>query len=49
MESKQHGLIDRVIETLSLGIGTTSGKFTPAEGKPLMKDAGGEPALGDFS
>ena len=49
MELKQTGLIDRVIETLGLDIGTTSGKFTPAEAKPLVKDADGEPALGDFS
>jgi hypothetical protein len=49
MELKQTGLIDRVIETLGLDIGTTSGKFTPAEAKPLVKDSDGEPALGDFS
>jgi hypothetical protein len=33
------GLIDRVIETLGLDIRTASGKFTPAEAKPLVKDA----------
>jgi hypothetical protein len=49
MELKQTGLIDRVIETLGLDVGTTSGKFTPAEAKPLVKDTDGEPALGDFS
>ncbi len=49
MELKQTGLIDRVIETLGLDIGTTSGKFTPAEAKPLVKDVAGDPALGDFS
>ena len=49
MELKQTGLIDRVIETLSLDIGTTSGKFTPAEAKPLVKDADGDPVLVDFS
>ena len=49
MELKQTGLIDRVIETLGLDIGTTSGKFTPAETKPLVKDVAGDPALGDFS
>eukprot|EP00804_Cyclotella_cryptica_P025289 CCRYP_010373-RB/>CCRYP_010373-RB protein AED:0.34 eAED:0.34 QI:0/-1/0/1/-1/0/1/0/497 len=49
MEMKQTGLIDRVIETLGLDLGTTSGKFTPAEAKPLVKDADGEPALGEFS
>ena len=31
MEMKQTGLIDRVIETLGLDLGRTSGKFTPAE------------------
>ena len=49
MEMKQTGLIDRVIETLGLDLGTTSGKLTPAEAKPLVKDADGEPALGEFS
>jgi len=49
MEMKQTGLIDRVIETLGLDLGTTSGKFTPAEAKPLVKDVDGEPALGEFS
>lgn len=49
MELKQTGLIDRVIETLGLDIGTSSGKFTPAEAKPLVKDVAGDPALGDFS
>ena len=49
MELKQTGLIDRVIETLGLDNGMTSGKFTPAEAKPLVKDADGEPSLGDFS
>ena len=49
MEMKQTVLIDQVIETLGLDLGTTSGKFTPAEAKPLVKDADGEPALGEFS
>ena len=49
MELKQTSLIDRVIQNLGLDIGTTLGKFTPAEAKPLVKDADGEPALGDFS
>ena len=49
MELNQTCLIDRVIETLGLDIGTTSGKFTPAEAKPLVKDVAGDPALGDFS
>ena len=38
MELKQNGLFHRVIETLGLDFGTTSGKFTPADGKSLMKD-----------
>ena len=37
-----------MVETHGLDIGTTSGKFTPAEVKPLVKDADGEPPLGDF-
>jgi hypothetical protein len=49
MELKQTGLIDRVIETRGLDISTTSGKFTPAVVKPLVKDANGEPALVDFT
>jgi hypothetical protein len=32
-----------------LDIGTTSGKCTPAEAKPLVKDADGGPVVGDFS
>jgi hypothetical protein len=48
MELKPAGLIDRVIETLGLDVGTTLGKFTPAEAISLVKDAYGEPALGDF-
>ena len=39
MKLKQTGLIDRVIKTLGLDVGTTSGKFTPAESKPSVKDA----------
>eukprot|EP00804_Cyclotella_cryptica_P020131 CCRYP_014912-RA/>CCRYP_014912-RA protein AED:0.34 eAED:-0.30 QI:0/-1/0/1/-1/0/1/0/430 len=49
MEMKQTSLIDRVIKTLGLDLGTTSGKFNPAEAKPLVKDADGEPVLGEFS
>jgi hypothetical protein len=49
MELKQTGLIDRVIETLGLYISTTSEKLTPVEGKHLVKNSDGEPALGDFS
>ena len=32
-----------------MGISATSGKLTPAEAKPLVKDADGNPAMGDFS
>ena len=32
-----------------MNFGTTSGKFTPAESKPLVKDAYRDPALRDFS
>ena len=49
MELKQTGQIDRVIETLGSDISKTSGKFTPAEAKPLVKDTDGDPALGDFT
>jgi len=49
MELKQTGLIESVIETLSLDVRTILGKFTPAESKPLVKDADSDPALGDFS
>ena len=49
MELKQTGLIDIVIKALGLDVGTTSGQFTPAESKHLVKDADGGPALGDFS
>ena len=49
MELKQTGLIDGVIETLGLDVGTTLGKFTPSEAKPLVNDTDGDPSLGDFS
>eukprot|EP00804_Cyclotella_cryptica_P004230 CCRYP_014577-RA/>CCRYP_014577-RA protein AED:0.25 eAED:0.60 QI:0/-1/0/1/-1/0/1/0/258 len=49
MELKQTGLIDIVIETIGLDIGTTLGKLTPAEAKPLVTDVAGDAALGDFS
>ena len=38
-----------MIETLVLYISKTTGKFTPVEAKPLVKDADGNPAVGDFS
>ena len=49
MEMKQTGLIHWVTKALGLDLGTTSGKFTPAEVKPLVKDADGEPASGKCS
>ena len=36
-----------MIETPGLEISKTSGNFTPAKAKPLVKDADGDPALGD--
>jgi len=50
MELKQTGLIDRIdrlVETLGLDISKTSGKFTPANAKPLQKNTDGDPTLGD--
>ncbi len=49
LEMKQEGLIDRIIETLGLNVGTVHGKFTPAEGTLLVKDEEGEAVIGDFS
>jgi hypothetical protein len=49
LEMKQEGLIERVIEALGLDAGTTNGKWTPAEQRPLVKDANGEEAVGNFS
>ena len=49
LELKQDGLIDRIIETLGLDDGSVHGKATPADLKPLVKDADGEDAHGDFS
>jgi hypothetical protein len=46
---KQTGLIKRVIEALGLDDGYAKGKYTPAETKPLVKDADGEEAYGGFS
>jgi hypothetical protein len=42
-------LIKRVIEALGLDDGYAKGKYTPAETKPLVKDADGEEAYGGFS
>jgi len=49
LEMKQTGLIKRVIEALRLDDGYAKGKHTPAESKPLVKDADGEGAHGGFS
>ena len=49
LEMKQTGLIKRVIEALGLDDGYAKGKHTPAETKPLVKDADGELAHGGFS
>ena len=49
LEMTQEGLIDRVIETLVLDVGTVHGKWTPAEAAPLVRDDSGEKAHGDFS
>ncbi len=38
-----------MIEILGYDVGTTAGKFIPAEAKLLVKDADGEPTLGDLS
>ena len=49
MEMKQLGLIDRVIDALGLDDGMATGKFTPAESSPLVKNAEGQLASGAFS
>ena len=49
LEMKQTGLLKRVIEALGLDDGYTKGKHTPAESKPLVKDATREEAHGGFS
>ncbi len=49
LEMKQTGLINRVIEALGLDDGYAKGKRTPAETKPLEKDADVELAHGGFS
>jgi hypothetical protein len=48
LEMKQTGLTKRVIEALGLDDGYAKGKRTPAETKPLVKDADGELAHGGF-
>ncbi|KAL7528062.1 hypothetical protein ACHAWF_002423, partial [Thalassiosira exigua] len=49
LEMKQERLIERVIEALELDAGTTNGKWTSAEKRPLVKDVNGEEAVGNFS
>ena len=49
IEMKQTGLIERVIESMGLDVGTVNGKWTPAEAKPLVKDEDGEQGSGDFN
>ena len=49
LEMKQTGLIERVVEALGLDDGYARGKHTPAETKPLVKDADGAPAVEGFS
>ncbi len=49
MEMTQTGLIDRVIEALGLDDGYARAKHTPAEIRPLVKDADGAPAVEGFS
>ena len=49
LELKQTSLIDRIIEALGLDVGTVNGKATPAQNAPLVKDADGIDARGDFS
>ena len=46
---KQTGLIDCVMEALGIDTKYAMNKWTPAEGKPLTKDADGEPPQGSFS
>ncbi len=49
LEMKQMRLIQRVITALGLDDGYANGKHTPAESKPLVKDADWEGAHGGFS
>ncbi len=49
LKMKQTGLIKRVTKALGLDDGYAKGKHTPAESKPLVKDADGEGAHGGFS
>ena len=49
IEMTQTGLIDRVLVALGLDHGNVAGKWTPAEGTPLVKDVEGAPAEGQFN
>jgi hypothetical protein len=49
LEMKQTGLIGRVVEALGLDDGYARVKHTPAETKPLVKDADGAPSVEGFS
>ena len=49
MEMKQVGLNNCVLETLGLDDGMVKNKFTPYGSSPLVKDADGPTACGNFS
>ena len=49
LEMKQTGLIDRIIETMGLDVGTINGKATPAQHAPLTKDLNGLEATKHFN
>jgi hypothetical protein len=49
LEMKQTGLIQRVVTALGLDDGYAKGKHTPAESRPLVRDADGEGAHCRFS
>ena len=49
LELKQTELIDQVIETLDLHVGTTTGKWTPRESVQLVKNMDGKSPSRDFS
>ncbi len=49
LETKQTGLIKRVIKAHGLDDGLVKGKYTPSESKPLVKDLNDEAASGAFS
>ena len=49
LEMKQTGLIEIVVKVLGLDDGYARGKHTPAETKPLVKDADGIATVKGFS